>query len=416
MPRQQPASLLSLPDELLARIIFNCGEDVDLRMDDIHPLWPLTHVCRRIRKLAQAVLYRHACLGPGSKATPHLRAIVGQNPSPGQLTHTLTISGTSTKRGAHDFELVQAVASRVSNLKQLMVFFITTEGASSILGELPSASLEHLQMHFSRTPVSFQWSDLWGQIIRFPKLRLLACQDGSPEAELVPRVPVQSGQHIYLPQLVKLHITDYILIEIFGAAGPLRRILPNLRELKIRISHSQDASAITALVSEAPAGLEALKLLPGVFIPATPRQYLPALPALPHLTHLELGIGTFIESELLRYLAVSPLKSIKFDFCAPVTDRILQALTGPGRPPQLREICLDHIEVAGPNEVTNELEDVYSEAGMSGDLDKIQRRLCPEWPDGGTEQGLRLWKDRVDPTLQAQTKDVGTGIAAWSCC
>jgi hypothetical protein len=26
MPRQQPASLLSLPDELLARIIFNCGE------------------------------------------------------------------------------------------------------------------------------------------------------------------------------------------------------------------------------------------------------------------------------------------------------------------------------------------------------------------------------------------------------
>ena len=385
MPQQQPTSLLLLPDELLVRIILDCRADAP--MVGIHPVWPLTHVCHHIRNIAQAILYRKVDLNCNSKATPHMRAIIEQNPSPGQLVHNLTIFGTDANPRSDDSELLQAVASAASNLKVLILFGVTTEKASSVLGDLPSASLWHFHARFRETPVSIQWR---GQIARFSKLRDVVCQDWSPEAELVPRTPVHPKQPLLLPELVRLHITDYTLIEAFGAAGPLRRVLPSLRKLENSISQSQDASTIRALISKAPLSLEALKLLSDVYTPI-PRQYLPALPALRHLTHLELGSGTFIESKLLVYLPTAPLKSIRFDIGASVTDRILQALTGPGCPPQLHVICLDHIEeVADPNQVRNALEDVDLAADMGEVIDEIQREFCPEWPNGGTEHGLRF--------------------------
>lgn len=88
--QQQPTSLLSLPDELLVQISDYLAQRV---WKGIPPVFPLTLVCRRIRKLAQAVLYRDVFLRPYTRAIPHLPAIIGKNPSLGQLVNTLTVHG-----------------------------------------------------------------------------------------------------------------------------------------------------------------------------------------------------------------------------------------------------------------------------------------------------------------------------------
>ena len=387
---QQPTSLLSLPDELLVQIFDYLGGRFSKGVD---PILPLTLVCRRISHLAQAVLYRYIVLAPDSRATRHLHAVIGQNPLLGQLIDTLTISGTGSdsdsdidEEAIHDWELVQATASAVSNLKELILSDMTTEEASAILAALPSTSLHNLSMRFCLLPASFRWSDLWAHVARFSELRVLTCQDWHPATETAPRAAAHTGQHIPLPQLVKLQLADYGLIRVFGAPGTLRQTLPKLRELQITIYRSDDSSAVTAILSEAPSTLMTLRLLPYTGALGIPRQYLPTLPALCRLTHLDLGPGTFIEAELLIYLATAPLESIRFDFHALVTDRILQALTGPARPLQLRQICLDHVFGTSMEEIRNHLKFAASEGET---VEEVRRQLCPEWPTGGTEQGLR---------------------------
>lgn len=388
--QQQPASLLSLPDELLVQIFDNLAERL---WKGIHPLWPLTHVCRRVRTVTQVELYRDVVIGPYRNKTPHFYESLKENPSLGQLVETLTVHGTvsffdsdSGKEAIHDSELVQATTSAVSNLKELVLSGMTTAGASFVLAALPSTSLRNLYMRFFRTPASVQWSDLRAHVARSSELRMLTFQDWRPETEPAPHTTTHPGQHLLLPQLVKLQVNDYILVQFFGAAVPLWQALPNLRELQITISSSQDSSTVKAILSEAPSSLTTLKLLSNYETLSSPRQYLPTLPVLPHLSHLDLGPGTFIESELLVYLPMAPLESITFDLCAAVTDRILQALTGPARSPRLRRLCLDHVVGAGPEGIRHHLQMDLS----GGAVEDLRHQVCPEWPTGGTEHGLRL--------------------------
>ncbi|GAA5964281.1 hypothetical protein JCM8115_006052 [Rhodotorula mucilaginosa] len=391
---QQPTSLLSLPDELLVQIFNYLAGRFSTR---VSPTLPLTLVCRRVRKLAQAVLYHDVTLSPYSDATPLFGGAIMANPSLGQLVDTLTICGTGSepdidKGAAHKSALVQATIAAVSNLRELTLSDMTTEEASAILAAFPSTSLRnlHIRLWLWTTPVSSQWKDLWGRVARFSELRVLTCEDWRWDAELVPPATAHSGQHIPLAQLVKLEITDDILIKALEAAGPLRQVLPNLRELQITISRSEDSTvstAVTARLSEAPPSLAVLKLVTSFYMPGTPRQYLPASPALRHLSHLELGAKAFTEDELLVYLSMAPLESITFYRCASVTDRILQALTGPARSPQLRRICLDHVFGIGQEEIRDSLKAYLSEGNAA---EEVRRQLCPQWPPGGTEQGLRL--------------------------
>ena len=143
---------------------------------------------------------------------------------------------------------------------------------------------------------------------------------------------------------------------------------------------------MTAILSGAPSTLTTLRLLSDYEMRDNPRRYLPALPALRHLRHLDLGPGTFIEAELLLYLPRGPLESITFYIYARVTDHILQALTGPARSPRLRQICLDHVSGAIPEEIRHGLDFYFAEGDP---LDRLRDQLYPEWPTGATEQGLR---------------------------
>lgn len=164
MSQQQPTSLLSLPDELLVQIFDYLAQRV---WKGIPPVFPLTLVCRRIRKLAQAVLYRDVFLRPYTRAIPHLPAIIGKNPSLGQLVNTLTVHGkdcpsdlnsdldsNSDEVAIHDSEAVLAMTSAASNLKELNLSYVTTKEACSILAALPSTSLRSLDMVFLRTRAS----------------------------------------------------------------------------------------------------------------------------------------------------------------------------------------------------------------------------------------------------------------------
>lgn len=216
---------------------------------------------------------------------------------------------------------------------------------------------------------------------------MLACHDWSPETEPVLRATAHQGQHVVLPKLVELQVTDYILVQAVGAAEPLWQTMPSLRELQIAISRFEESSAVTAILSEAPSTLTTLKLLSDSETPGRPRGYVPTLPALHHLAHLELGAKTFIEAELLAYLPMEPLELIRFHFRASVTDRILQVLTGPARPPQLRRICLDHVSGTCLEEIRGDFE-AYLPEGEA--VEEIRRQLGPEWPPGGTAHGLQL--------------------------
>ncbi|GAA5964995.1 hypothetical protein JCM8115_005675 [Rhodotorula mucilaginosa] len=405
MPQQQTTPLLSLPDELLVQIF-----DYLTRpgWKGVPLLLPFTLVCRRIRKLAQAVLYRNVVLNPSPRAIPRWQAIIGKNPSLGQLVDTLTVYGNgfepdsdldsdldsdsdsdsdSDEEAIQDSEVVRATTSAVSNLKELILSDMTTEEASFILAALPSTSLRSLDMQLLRTLASFRWSDLWAHVVRFPELSMLTCQDWLPQAGPAPRAPAHQGQRVVLPQLVRLQVNDYILVQAWGVAGPLRQTLPKLWELQISISRFEDSSAVTAILSEAPSTLTTLKLLSDPDTLGHPRQYLPPSSALPRLTRLELGANTFIEAELLAYLPMAPLEAIRFHIRASVTDRILQALTGPTRPSQLRQICLDHVCGTSLEETREDLEEYLLDGEA---VEEVRRQLGPEWPTGGTEHGLRL--------------------------
>ena len=395
MPQQHPTSLLSLADELLVQIFDYLTGRV---WKGVPPIFPLTLVCRRIRKLAQAVLYRNVVLGPPSRATPRWQAIILKNRSLGQLVDTLTVHGHGSDSDS-DFDsdsdeemiteskLARAMTSAVSNLKELILFDMTTEEASFILAALPSTSLRSLDMQLLRALTPFRWSDLWARVVRFPELRVLAYEGWHPQAEPAPPVPTHQGHRVVLTQLFKLQVDDYILVQALGAAGPLWQTLPNLRELQITISRFEDPSAVTTILSEAPSTLTTLRLISYPDTRSDPRRYLPILPALRHLTHLELGANTFVEADLLAYLPMAPLESIRFHIQASVTDRILQALTGPARPPQLRQICLDHVCGTSLEETRDDLE-VWLSDGKG--VEEARRQLCPKSPTGGTEHGLRL--------------------------
>lgn len=387
-PERQPTSLLSLPDELLVRIF----DHLAVRLwKGVHPLWPLTHVCRRVRSVAQEALYRDVVIGPYRNKTPHFQEAVEENPPLGQLVETLTIGGTGydpagSKSAVLGRESRPATIGAVSNLKE-STLSVTIDEACALLAALPSPlpSLRALNMRLAQTPSSVRWTDLWTHLSRLSELRVVRCN--AWPVFTTPRQTAHATQHIPIPQLVTLHITDYILTETFENAGPLHQTLPSLRELHVAVSRSDNVSAVSAILAEAPSSLTTLNMVSNFEVPGTPSRYLPALPP---LRHLELGPRTFIEADLLAFLPMAAtLESIRFDFSASVTDCLLRALTGPGRPPQLRQICLDHVKGASPEQIA---EDFKLNGSLSPHMytDWLRGTLGPYWPEGGTARGLRL--------------------------
>lgn len=172
---QQSTSLLSLPDELLIQTFDYLA---DQPMEVIHPLWPLTHVCRGIREVAQTVLYRDVVLDPGDHVTRRFGATVKQNPSLGQFASSLFMYDPVPHRyfdksGVLGRE-VQAALRTLTKLKDLSLWEVTPNKAASILAALPSPSLRSLDINILWTGNPSHWRDLQTQLSRFSQLHDLS--------------------------------------------------------------------------------------------------------------------------------------------------------------------------------------------------------------------------------------------------
>lgn len=384
---QQPTSLLSLPDELLVQIFDNVAVRTS---PGGNPILPCTLVCRRIGKVAQALVYRDVFVDAISSSG--FKAAVEANPSLGQLVSSLEVqNGTPAitpgpESGNLICERMQATFRSLSQLKELSLVGMTPGEAAAILAALPSPSLQSLTMRLRRT-VDERWAqELWTHLSGFSELRTLECVDWPGEAGLAhPTAPCPTPK-ISLPRLVKLDATDFVLVKMFGPAGPLRQTLPSLQELTT--SWSPSGSDMIAILSDLPSSLTTLKLLYASMATGWSRY----LQTLPPLRHLELGEGTFFETDLLAYLPTATLESIGFDDSAPATDRVLQALTGRGRPPQLRQIRLDHIVGATPDEIEDRFKH-YGSANLHDYANAIRNAMRPQWSLGTSEEGLRLALD-----------------------
>lgn len=108
----------------------------------------------------------------------------------------------------------------------------------------------------------------------FYELRVLHCNHWAPGAVLAPPTAL-AARHNSLPRLIKLYVSNCVLNQTFGRAGPLRETLPNLQELSLTITRSDIMPAVSTILSEAPASLTTLKL-PDNFGYGIPRGYLPA--------------------------------------------------------------------------------------------------------------------------------------------
>ena len=201
----------------------------------------------------------------------------------------------------------------------------------------------------------------------------------------MPRAPRHAALEFSLPELLELRMADNLFLDIVKGAGPLRQTLPSLQTLHITMSRLEHASAISACLLESPSSLTTLSI--SSVSSAVPREWLSTLPA---VRCLEIGPRTFVELDLLAYLeTATTLESIGFNSGAKVTDRILQALTGPERPPRLHHIRLDHAVVATSEWITVRLA-WYEPADLARSANEMRLSEGPHWPDGGTEHGLQL--------------------------
>lgn len=389
---QQPTSLLSLPDELLIRIFQHLAAD---EPDGMSMVRGFTHVCRRIRNVAQGILYHAVAFGPLSSGS-YFQAAVKENPSLGELVTRLWVCGSSSNhlRSSSDYdsvievppnwELQEETILTLTRVKELILIYRSIDEASAVLAALPSPTLYSLTLKVKQGTASSRGRELWTCVSRFSELRVLTCHEWPLRVDAVPRVAV-AAQHLSLPHLVKLHIEDHNLTRIVEIAGGLHLVVPSLRELHLEISHDTDVSVMAAIFSQAPPSLTAMRLLTKSAVPVQWSQYLGSLPALCHLT---LEPDTFLEAQLLAYLPTAPVKSIEFSTGTLVTDTILQALTGPGHPPLLRQLCLNHIFPKVPDCIKVALEYCHA-AGLAKSGNEMRRQIGPSWPEGATEEGLR---------------------------
>ncbi len=242
-------SLLSLPDELLVETFEHLA---DPPLEGIHPLWSLTRVCRRVREVAQTVLYRDVILDPGWGAPPHFRAAVTQNPSLGVLVSSLDmhddVDTSYYSRGGSLDRKTWAATHTLARLKEVRLSEVTTDEAASILAALPSPPLRSLDMEIFWTADPSHWRDLQIQLSRFSQLRDLCVRDidtSSPGLAHAPRATRRSPRHLTLPQVVELHVADYILVEGLDLPGPCAKPCPTcgpsyvlVRERGRRFRHS----------------------------------------------------------------------------------------------------------------------------------------------------------------------------------
>lgn len=390
---EQPTSLLSLPDELLVRI-FDYLE-VQLRYRD-HPLLPSMSVCRRLRQVVPTVLYRDVVLSPYASASSHVRTAIEGNPSLGQLIDRLELCDTGSVQVSHEnrviaFEQTQAMIRVLSHLKELTLLDMTTDEANAVLAGLPSPSLRTLELQLHWTTNLQHRQDLWAQLSRHPELCVLECSGRSSPLDDRPRIAALPAQHLSLPKLNELHVTDGSLIQTFGtAASSLPEALPSLQTVHITITQPELMPAVSTILSHSPPSLVDLKVTLNCFGGEDPRGYFAALPP---LRHLEFGPRTFREDDLLAYLPTSTLESISFKYKVEVTDRMLEALTGPRRPPPLRQISLDHMASPRPDEIAQYLECCefnYCDPRLLHDLaEELRNEIGPCWASEGTGEGTK---------------------------
>ena len=389
---QRMTSLLSLPDELLDHIFDFLAEP----LQGPHPLVPVLSVCRRVYKIVKPILYRDVVLGKYLKATLHIEAAIQQNPLLGQLVRNLELRDYGSFHPAHERGVlsreVEATLHAFTKLTGLTVALVEPDEAASALAALPPTTLRSLDLQLIWSEEPSHWQDLQTRLSRFSGLRVLKCKDldsqsAITDASFLPREPRLSAQHLSLPSLLELHMTDYVFLELVEGAGHLRQTLPRLQVLHITITRSEFAFAISACLLHLPSSLAKVAISLETFS-AVERQWLSTFPVVHSLEISE----SVREPDLLAYLAsATTLEIIKFTMYGGVTDRVLRALTRAGRPPRLRRIHLDHVECTPTEEIAKQL-DRYKIADLrvADQIGRAQLRnyLRPYWQPDSSEEGL----------------------------
>ncbi|GAA5878409.1 hypothetical protein JCM3774_002828 [Rhodotorula dairenensis] len=386
------ASLLSLPDELLARIF-------DVVAADLKTLTSSALACRRLRSVVESVLYRQVVVKERDGTVDRLTSTLRRTPSLGQFVIDLKILfprhlGHYPVLGDTTLGLYYnpSTLGMLHKLKTLCLEGLQVPTLEAILAAVPTSTLAELRIKADvRTENQTQLVQIWARLQAFTRLHTLVLDVVALQLNFDTSRPFLPVERTRLPQLRKLKTLDWFCVALFGDNASLKVVLPDLAELSLSIMGCLEGSTCSHLLRNLPAGLRSLRLemtdLFNVWPLPVPDVSAGYFSKLPPVRHLRLVNGMFLEDELVAYLPGSHLESIEFAPEAPVTDRLLQLLVGPERPPSHRTIGLDHI-------ADTPIEEVNERFGDEGPTDddqwaELRDMLRPDWPSGASEEGLR---------------------------
>ncbi|GAA5988984.1 hypothetical protein JCM10908_006257 [Rhodotorula pacifica] len=393
-------SLLSLPDELLVRIVGKLANR--RRRYNIKNLLLCATVCSRLGRIAQAALFERIDVDAHGGCFEKLANTLGRKTSLGQLVtdysvHLWRLSGGGAVAGfdqalarAKFAKAASAAFRSLSNLQTLALFDATSSQIDIILSHLGSRRLRAVQVTIVPMPQEREiWPRIWAHFAEHSSLHSLMFQ----LADIFEEVPALSKDCIPdfrpMPQVRQLCTSTQSWQVAFGSAVAIRKLFPNLEDLSVVVVHRNDTAWFSAQLADLSDGPQSLTVW-STLRTSVPQDYLKDLPAT--VRHLCLGRNSFVEAELLAYLPTSPLRSLHFMFGTEGVDRILQLLTGPTRPRSLRRIVLDHAKL--PLSLENELcydldNEGRGEAYGEEILSSLRRRWRSAWPPGCTADKTR---------------------------
>ncbi|GAA5988961.1 hypothetical protein JCM10908_006247 [Rhodotorula pacifica] len=415
----QRASLLSLPDELLVRVFEHLRAEPTRNSQDLRST---SLTCHRLHAPAYVVLYRDVTFTWTERALARFAESLKHNPDLESLVRRFSyehrhISDDDTTRQedavrtARLAALLEHVCSKLSSLHELHLSSVDVATCLTVASAQPYPTLRTFSLATSlKTHEVGAWRLFWMRLRSYPNLKRLdllftTLRRSVHEPSSVPDIAL-----VQLPQLRHLVVCTDAWILLFGSRVPFAHLAPNLTKLVVEATPRKKSwSSAASLISDLPPSLANLAI-------STNKPFGPPPPGfLQHAQHvrdLQLGAGTFDESELSNFLSRSPaVRHIRFNYYgAKVTDNVLQALTVSSRPPSLERISLEHVMATGTDVLARDLDDI-TEGKHTDDVAyaRLRQNLRPHLPPGSTVQGLQT---AVDAARAADIAIEGRALSA----
>ncbi|GAA5985305.1 hypothetical protein JCM10908_002613 [Rhodotorula pacifica] len=379
-------SLLLLPNELLTAIYDHL--DVDPAEYEVEPS---TRVCRRLRPIAQARLYRDIFLVHGDSPWNKFDETLEHNPALGRFVKSLDLltpfdDGSEEYADAACDDMV-TLLERLPRLMALSLFgfdylamfaFFMDDRFQATLAARKIRSL-YLGPHFQHEWPAYWWNEL----VHMPSLQELKLENQFFTDPAIMEDD-KDNHPIKLPHLRRLKIDVGSLPE--DGLAPLAKLVPHLEALTL--TNIDDRLQHVQAIQSAPASLKRLSVSanrPDLPLSVAIDEVIAALPILEHLT---LGPQLFSPDKLTTSLKTSNVASLTFMAASPVTDQLLLSLVGgPKRPRKLKVIVLDHVSASRNTPLRRRL-DYQLPLPAFDRFDTLKENLKPEWQDGCTEEGL----------------------------